>query len=557
MSSKSTTRLTELGIDQIPTSPSVFKARVVSLATMAIAGLAWPVWSEGAKVVKDFLSDKVGLHILWEKTHFMGISIEKASILSCLHYSFQIIGALGAICLLSGGLSLLLRSRATLMFLKQTQWLITLVMLAFAVLTWQAAFVVPKADPETVGLEWDLPTAFFFWWRITWPALALMAYAVWLKVMLRSRQVHAAFTGHEGGVMTGDIALEDIRTHGRDKRHRKAIYWSIFTHLFFIVLLPWLLGLFEDGVDPYRVPKGSGNPVVAMVKIVKPKKPKKKKLSLRPNSAIIYDQPDLDDTQVDEVMEKQTQLTYDAAEMAKVGKLGKGGGDNGGWPNGALDSKVRFIRLDHGGQGWDDGMDKSGADTNFLKFFAQNTPFKKIATKGESHKISLLKKYPDDGFPPFVYLTGNGNMGRTDSNDYKILREYCLKGGMLVADAGSASFDRSFRHFIRQVFPDKPLIDIADDDMLFQMPYAFPNGAPPLWHHGGRRALGIKHEGRWVCFYHPGDMNDAWKNQTYTDVDQATREAALSLGLNITYYAFNQWDDAISKIRRNQKSKKE
>ena len=51
-------------------------------------------------------------------------------------------------------------------------------------------------------------------------------------------------------------------------------------------------------------------------------------------------------------------------------------------------------------------------------------------------------------------------------------------------------------------------------------------------------------------------MNDAWKAQGYTDVDPDTRQAALSLGLNITYYAFNQWDDAISKIRRNQKKKK-
>ena len=38
---------------------------------------------------------------------------------------------------------------------------------------------------------------------------------------------------------------------------------------------------------------------------------------------------------------------------------------------------------------------------------AQATGFKKIANKGESHSIALLAKYPKDGFPPFVYITGN------------------------------------------------------------------------------------------------------------------------------------------------------
>jgi hypothetical protein len=49
--------------------------------------------------------------------------------------------------------------------------------------------------------------------------------------------------------------------------------------------------------------------------------------------------------------------------------------------------------------------------------------------------------------------------------------------------------------------------------MIYQLPYGFPDGAPAFWHHGGRRAKGIKHEGRWVVFYHPGDMNDAWKSR--------------------------------------------
>ena len=251
---------------------------------------------------------------------------------------------------------------------------------------------------------------------------------------------------------------------------------------------------------------------------------------------------------IDKVVEEETQTVYEAGLIAKGDLVDE---DNNGWPDGMKDHKVRFIRLDHGGQGWDDGMGKSGADSEFLKFFNKETGLR-VAQKGESHPISLLKEYPDDGFPPFVFLTGDGHMGRVSTNDAKILREYCLKGGMIIADAGSQSFHRSFVHFLRQVFPDKPLVDIASDDMVFQLPYPFPDGAPAFWHHGGRRALGIRHEGRWLVFYHPGDMNDAWKTEGFTDVTPELREAALKLGINLVFYAFAHWDQAVSEAGKSE-----
>ena len=245
--------------------------------------------------------------------------------------------------------------------------------------------------------------------------------------------------------------------------------------------------------------------------------------------------------------ETEPQQTYEAGRLA--GKLGVGEEDRGGgWPKKEMEFyKVRFIRLEHSGEGWDDGMGKSGADINFLRAFADATGFKSIADKGECHAIRLLKKYPDDGFPPFVFLTGNGDIGRISSADLAVLRAYCLKGGMLIADAGSIRFHRSFVHLMRQVFPDKPLVDIADDDMIYQTPYEFKEGAPAFWHHGGRRPLGIKQEGRWVVFYHPGDMNDAWKSDDFTDVTPEMREAAMHLGINLILYSFNQWSEAIMK----------
>lgn len=525
-------------IDQIPTAPSPFKARVVAVAVLALSLLGGAVGLWGAPVLDAFLSDKGELAILWQKLH----------VASSLKACFQAIGWAGALCAAAGLLGLWL-SRPTYLLLRLALLAVLVVMIAFVWLVWQGAFAIPREGLEISGAAQDGVTAFKMWWSICWPALAVAAYAWWLHVMLRSRSVYAAFTSANGRPMRGDRVLEDLRTHGRDPRHRRSLYASAITHLMIIVIIPWILSL-GGCVETYKVPKGSGNPVVAMVKVVKPKKKKKKTLSLRPNSAILFDQPDLDDTEVDKIMEEETQERYEANPTAMAGNIGKGGGTEGGWPEGMDNYKIRFIRLDHGGEGWDDGMNETGADVNFLKAFARATGFKKIARKGESHSIALLRKYPDDGFPPFVYLTGNGGMGRVSSNDAKILREYCLKGGMLIADAGSAGFHRSFTHFMRQVFPDKPLIDIADDDMIYQLPYSFPDGAPAFWHHGGRHPLGIKHEGRWIVFYHPGDMNDAWKSPGYTDVTPEMRDAAMNLGVNLIYYAFNQWDDAISKARK-------
>ena len=529
-------------MDEIPTNPSPSKARVVSVAVIMLSTLALAAWRWGPAALDAFLAENTEVAILFSGND------TGANLASFLKLCFQAFGVAGALCALGGVLSIV-RKKPTYHLLRVCLIAVYLVVATYVLLTWHGAFSILRNEIKVGGSDMDKATTLVLWWNVAWPALAVAAYAAWTHVMLRSRSVYAAFSGETGEPMKGDRVLEDIRTHGRDPRHRRSLYASVFLHLLIIVIIPYLLSL-GGCVEAYKVPKGSGNPVVAMVKMVQPKKKKKKTLTLRPNSAIIFEQPDLDNTEVDQVMDKKTQVTYEASANAKAGKMGKGGGTDGGWPEGMDDYKIRFIRLEHSGAGWDDGMNQAeAADINFLRAFAQATGFKKVANKGESHSISLLTKYPDDGFPPFVFLTGNAGM-RINSTEAKILREYCLKGGMLIADAGSAQFHRSFTHVMRQVFPDKPLLDIADDDMLYQIPYGFPDGAPAFWGHGGRRALGVKHEGRWCVFYHPGDMNDAWKSQGYTDVTPEMRDAAMNLGINLVYYSFNQWNDAVQKKRK-------
>lgn len=525
-------------IEQIPVHPSARKARVVSIASTMLAALGIGFWYFGPRALSAFLLSNAPVEI----------HLQSRGLVSPIGLWFGVFGVVGTLCGIVGLLSLR-RSVLTYHMLRAVLLLVYPATLGYVILAWAAVFSLVGAGVAIEGSPQDRTTGFALWWSLAWPALLATLYVFWLHVMLRSRPVFAAFTGDTGEPMSGDRILEDWRTHGRDPRARKSFYASVATHLTVLILIPWLLQT-RGCVEPYRVPKGSGNPVVALVQIVKPQKKKKKTLTLRPNSAIIFDVPDPDDSQTEKVMEQMTQARYEARVNANPGKMGSGGGTQGGWPAGTEDYLIRFIRLNHGGQGWDDGMDDSGADVNFLRYVAQVTPFKKIAAKGESHSIALLAKYPDDGFPPFVYLTGNAGLGRVSDEDAKILREYCLKGGMLIADAGSPSFDKSFRELMRRVFPGNPLLDIADDDMLYQLPFGFPNGAPAFWHHGGRRALGIKHEGRWIAFYHPGDMNDAWKSPGFSDVSPEVRDAAMQLGVNVLYYSFTQWNDVVTRTRK-------
>ena len=180
-----------------------------------------------------------------------------------------------------------------------------------------------------------------------------------------------------------------------------------------------------------------------------------------------------------------------------------------------------------------------GADYNFLIQFRQLTGFK-IAADTEHIRVADLRRFPPRRKPPFVFVTGRGGM-TLSARDISVLRRYCLEeGGMIFADNGGGHFDRSFRTAMRRVFPELSWIDIANDDAIFRFPFVFPNGAPPLWHHSGDRANGLKHEGRWIVFYHQGDLNDAWKTG-HSGASELVAQQAYRLGVNVVNYAFNKY----------------
>jgi hypothetical protein len=367
---------------------------------------------------------------------------------------------------------------------------------------------------------------------IPWLLLALFAVLV-----LALRPVAAFYGKPEGDPRWADRLWANLRSHGSDPGFRKAIYGSALLHLFFIFILPLMTSFWGCNEAPYGVPEGSGTPQIEMVKIRKVQKKPEKKYVLNMNTPISFHVPKIEESEVMEEIDKQTENVYEAQQL---GKLGQGGGKKGGWPNGMKNARVRFIRLQYEGGDWDQDMGY-GADYNILLKFREYTSFE-IASETESRPIAQLKRFPKNRAPPFVYLTGGlkGSINLSNA-EIKILREYCLDmGGLLFADNGGGNFDRNFRPLMKRVFPDLPLVEIAKDDILFQQPFLFPNGAPPLWHHSGNNAMGIKYRGRWVVFYHQGDVNDAWKND-HSGANEGTAAQAYKLGVNVINYAFNQY----------------
>ena len=334
----------------------------------------------------------------------------------------------------------------------------------------------------------------------------------------------------------GDRILKGFKTGGSDPRYRTSWYWSIFFFVF-VMVLPFL---FQGGCeDPYGLVQGSGTPEAQVVKIKKIKKEKKKKkYILNKWSPYILERAKIDDNKNMLELEVATQDTYVADQPKSKGKMGKGGGKTGGWPKGMADAKVRFIRLEYSGGDWDQDMGK-GSDYNLLVRFHQITGFP-IWRETESKAVDRLSKFPKRYAPPFVFLTGSRGINMSNA-EIAQLRKYLVdEGGMLFIDNGGGNFGQAVRTLVKRIFPDRPFIDIPNDDPIFQKPFSFPDGAPPFWHHDGTRAKGIRIGERLAVFYHPGDINDAWKDG-HSGASEEVAEQAYRLGINVMFYAFNAY----------------
>ena len=378
---------------------------------------------------------------------------------------------------------------------------------------------------------------------IVWAAVSWAHISHW-----RSRALYCYGITVEEDQGPGDRTLENIRTFGGDRDYQQA--WLRLIGIFLlIIILPLFM---PSGCMRYSIPPGSGTPAAPAAVVQEVVEEEVEEFILAENSQIIFDRPDPTESDVIQQMLEKTEQVYDSAADGAPGAIGEGGGTEGGWPDGN-EGPIAFIRIKHRGFKWNDGMDaKTGnADTNFMVWLERqiNLPHVKTEKKGRAFTISQIYNSFEEGYrPPFVYLTGDASFSFSNK-ERKTLRKLLFEGTLLFADAGSPQFHASFVREMRAVFADKTLVTIGDEDPIMRIPKRFTHGLQSNQWHGPSQAMGIKHDKRWIVFYHPGDANDMWKDDAL-HVEKSVRFNAFDIGYNIVWYSFTRYLEVNREVRK-------
>ena len=313
---------------------------------------------------------------------------------------------------------------------------------------------------------------------------------------------------------------------------------TIAAYAFLSCLTIVVLSTLQGCREIYEMPAGGGERKQIAQK-VRIQKVVRKKYIVNPFSVIFFQIRDIDHVKLQ--LRKITKHAY---------TVGFGQGKGAGFAGGTNLGKVRFIRLQYNGGDWDQDYGV-GADLNMLVEYGLRTRHK-VEKRTESRRILQLRNFPVGKSPPMVYMTGQSGISVTNK-EVKVLREYLLdKHGMIFCDnGGSRQFHYAFTSLMSRVLPNVRPVPIPLDDQIHRTPYEIPF-LPYVSPHGGKDALGWYKDGRWVCYYHPGDINDAWCDD-HAGVSAEVWEACYQLGTNVIFYAhaeYSKWLTAQKNAKR-------
>ena len=157
---------------------------------------------------------------------------------------------------------------------------------------------------------------------------------------------------------------------------------------------------------------------------------------------------------------------------------------------------------------------------------------------------------------PLLYMHGRYRF-RIGAQEQQAIRDFLSTGRVLFADAccGSANFDRSFREFMAQLYPDHPLKQIPADHEIYseatwhdikkttrrRLVPSTENAALTLRTEEGPPVLeGIEIDGRYVVIYSKYDISCALEHQASLSCDGYVEADAAKLAMNIVLYAMQQ-----------------
>jgi len=401
-----------------------------------------------------------------------------------------------------------------------------------------AAWLVVVQGAKLIG--WDVVRATSAQYGLGGFFLLGLGWVVWyverISQQIDSRRATASQHAQPDGSDATSAADEQriwnpLDTHawyygGRSRKlNQSLVTLSGYSLAFFLTAT--LITQIQGCKETYELPAGGGKENSVIAQTVKIQKVIKKKFVINPFSAIIFNPPPIDDVKLQ--LTEVTQHAY---------KVGYGEGEGSGYATGTSQGKVRFIRLEYSGGDWNQDFG-IGADLNLLVEYGVRTG-QKVAEQTESRTVAQLSAFPPDKSPPMMYLTGQRGISLSKS-EIRTLREYLLdKHGMLFGDnGGSQHFHNQFFATMRQVLPEVEPVKVPLDDEIHRMPYPLPF-LPIVAPHGGKDAYGWKVDGRWVCYYHPGDIGDAWSDG-HSGVPNAVWEACYQLGTNVMAYANREY----------------
>jgi hypothetical protein len=152
---------------------------------------------------------------------------------------------------------------------------------------------------------------------------------------------------------------------------------------------------------------------------------------------------------------------------------------------------------------------------------------------------------------PWLYAVEVGHWTLTDQQARK-LREYLDRGGFLMVDDFHGTMEWAvFMESLKRVFPDRPVVEIPDDDPIFHMVsnlndrFQVP-GAQFVW--SGRTYEQDGYQARWrgiyddkgriqVAICHNMDLGDAWQYADEPRYPEKFASLAIRIGVNYLTYA--------------------
>ncbi len=157
---------------------------------------------------------------------------------------------------------------------------------------------------------------------------------------------------------------------------------------------------------------------------------------------------------------------------------------------------------------------------------------------------------------PFLFLQqpGRGNW-RPTSEEAANLREHLLRGGFLLIDDLHGEYDWSiFEAAIRRVFPDRPIVEIPEDDPLMHVFFDLDERTPiPGERHlrmsrGGQIVAQMEGQPHWRGIYNDhhdlmvainfnSDMGDSWEHADDPFYPVPMTALGYKLGTNYIIYA--------------------